>query len=253
MAFARAASQARPEFAGAERRHDVPLGQAASRAPTPHNRTRLAFRVRTPSAFRVQLGEGLAVADGGHVPVIRGFRYPVRSARMRQLNIESLFRKTPRLSQGCTLLRGEAAAVCLDSQGHPQKCHLEVEGDFTEKFRVSRCPVTDAMKAGHNDDVKAVEHGAEGVAFLLMLRLTPYRVVQQSKRGRADDWWLAPRGKLFQDAARLECSGILAGDHTETARRTKEKVDRLRKARPTRPTYVCVTNFKHARARVVML
>jgi hypothetical protein len=109
------------------------------------------------------------------------------------------------------------------------------------------------MKMSHRDDVKAVEHGAEGIAFLLMLRLTPYRVVQQSKRGQADDWWLAPRGKLFQDAARLECSGVLAGDHAETDRRTKEKVDRLKRAKPTRPTYVCVTNFKHARAKVVLL
>jgi hypothetical protein len=172
---------------------------------------------------------------------------------MRLLNIESLFRKMPRLSEGCTLLRGEAAVVCLDGQGHAQNCHLEVEGDFSEKFRISRCGATAAMKASHNDDVKAVEHGAEGIAFLLMLRLTPYRVVQQSKRGHADDWWLAPRGRLFQDAARLECSGVLAGDHEETARRTKEKVGRLTRARPTRPTYICVTNFKHARAKVVLL
>jgi hypothetical protein len=172
---------------------------------------------------------------------------------MRQLNIESLFKTMPRLSPGCTLLRGEAAVVCLDGQGHSQKCDLEVEGDFTETFRVSRRAVTAAMKASHNDDVKAVEHGAEAIAFLLMLRLTPYKVVQQSKRGCADDWWLAPRGKLFQDAARLECSGILAGDHAETDRRTKEKVERLKRAKPTRPTYVCVTNFKYARAKVVLL
>jgi hypothetical protein len=128
---------------------------------------------------------------------------------MRQLNVDSLFKKMPRLSPGCTLLRGEAAVVCFDGQSHSEKCHLEVEGDFAETFRVTRRPVTPAMRASHRDDVKAVEHGAEGVAFLLMLRLTPYRVVQQSKRGRADDWWLAPRGKLFQDAARLECSGVL--------------------------------------------
>src|SRR5881296_2201598 len=100
---------------------------------------------------------------------------------MRLLNVESLFKRMPRLSQGCTLLRGEAAVVCLDGQWHPQRCHLEVEGDFTETFRVNRRLVTPAMKASHHDAVKAVEHGAEGIAFLLMLRLTPYRVVQQSK------------------------------------------------------------------------
>ena len=90
------------------------------------------------------------------------------------------------------LLRGEAAVVCLDGQEHPRKCHLQVEGHFTETFRVSSSAVTPAMKASHHDAFKAVEHSAaEGVAFLLMLRLTPYRVVQQSKRGQADDRWLA--------------------------------------------------------------
>lgn len=183
---------------------------------------------------------------------IGAVRYAIETA-MRLLNVATLFQQMPRLTLACTTLRGEAAVVCFDCQGQPTKCHLQVDGDFKEIFCVSRPSATPAMKASHNDDFKAAEHGAEGIAFLLMLRLTPFRVVQQSKRGSANDWWLAPRGKLFQDAARLECSGIGTGPPSELASRTKEKVDRVRRKNPTRPTYVCVTDFKHARAKVVLL
>lgn len=172
---------------------------------------------------------------------------------MRQLNVGSLFKKMPRLTLGCTLPRGEAAAVCLDSQGHATRCRLAVEGEYSETFRVIRPDASSEMKASHDDEVKAVEHAAEGIAFLLMRHLTPYTVVQQMRRGTAADWWLAQRGKLLQNAARLECSGTLRGGTDELSRRTKQKLERARKAKPTLPTYVCVTSFKYARAKVALL
>ena len=159
----------------------------------------------------------------------------------------------PRLTLGCTLPRGEAAVVCFESQGHPTRCHLTVEGEYGETFRLSRPDTTAEMKASHNDEVKAVEHAAEGTAFLLIRRLTSYTVVQQMRRGTAADWWLAHRGQLLQHAARLECSGTLTGGASELASRTKKKIDRARRAKPTLPTYVCITSFKYARAKVELL
>ena len=173
--------------------------------------------------------------------------------RKRQLNVGSLFKKMPRLTLGCTLLRGEATVVCFDSQGHGTRCALTVDGDHSETFRVIRPDVTSEMKASHDDHVKAVEHGAEGIAFLLMRRVTPYTVVRQMRRGTAADWWLAHRGALLQEAARLECSGTLEGGASELATRTRQKIERARNAKPTLPTYVCVTSFRHARAKVVLL
>lgn len=150
----------------------------------------------------------------------------------------------PSLTSASTQFRGEAGAVCLDSQYHGVRCQLSVAGCFEETFGLSRPRVTDEMRRSHNDQEKATEHGAEGVAFLLALKLTPYRVIEQSRRGTCIDWWLGFRGKLFQHAGRLECSGLRAGTAGQLEARTLEKVARARRANSTLPTYVCVVNFK---------
>src|SRR4051812_40602792 len=120
---------------------------------------------------------------------------------MRQLILESLFKEMPPLTVACTQIRGEAGVVCLESQSHGAQCRISVSGAFNEDFRVKRPAVTDAMRMSHNDEEKATEHGAEGIAFLLALKLTPYKVIEQSRKGTRIDWWLGHRGKLLQRAA----------------------------------------------------
>jgi hypothetical protein len=119
-----------------------------------------------------------------------------------------------------------------------------VSGAFSEEFRVTRPDVTDEMRRSHNDEEKATEHGAEGVAFLLVRKLTPYKVILQTRKGKHFDWWLGYRAKLLQEAARLEVSGIRSGSAAQLQARTDEKLVRARRAKMTLPLYVCVTNFK---------
>lgn len=143
--------------------------------------------------------------------------------------------------------------MCLDSQGHATKCTLEVDGAHNETFRVTRPAASAAMRLSHGDAERATEHGAEGVAFLVTRKVTPYTAIEQMRKGTAADWWLGYRGQLLQRAARLECSGVRAGEPGELGTRTKQKVDRAKLANPTLPTYVCVTSFKYARARLVLI
>jgi hypothetical protein len=172
---------------------------------------------------------------------------------MRQLRLESLFKQMPPLTRACTQIRGEAGAVCLDSQDHGANCRLSVSGAFTEEFHLTRPDVTDAMRRSHNDMEKATEHGAEGVSFLLVLKLTPYRIIEQSRKGTRIDWWLGHKGRLLQNAARLEVSGIRDGTSQQLQARADEKVTRAKRAKSTLPTYVCVTNFRSPCAKVVQL
>ena len=172
---------------------------------------------------------------------------------MRQLKLETLYKDMPPLTSACTQIRGEAGAVCLESQGHGKRCKLQVSGSFDEEFHLYKPEVTDPMRRSHNDEEKATEHGAEGVAFLLTLKLTKYKVIEQSRKGTRIDWWLGHKGKMLQNAARLECSGIRDGSEYQLRARASQKVERARLANTTLPTYVCVANFNQPTAMVVEL
>ena len=66
-----------------------------------------------------------------------------------------------------------------------------------------------------NDTDEAAEHGAYGVAALLVDKLTDYTVWERAKKGKGYDFWLRRKGDqggvLLQGAARMEVSVIGPG------------------------------------------
>lgn len=151
------------------------------------------------------------------------------------------------------MLLAEAAALCLEHQGHGNRVTLTVRGSYSGTVTVLRSRVDDQMRRCYADMQEATEFGACGIAILLIRERIGYTVIERSVKGTGFDYWLGHEDDLpFQNKARLEVSGILAGDDKQIAARVR------RKSKQTAPTdgtalsaYIVVVEFSRPEARVV--
>lgn len=90
-----------------------------------------------------------------------------------------------------------------------------------------------------------VEHGAICLSIVLIAALTPYVVIERSRKGTGIDYWLGDgQSVLFQKKARLEVSGILKGNETSLKNRYAAKVEQTKKTDVTQlPAYISVIEF----------
>ena len=108
----------------------------------------------------------------------------------------------------------EAASVCLEERGHSSPTQIRIIGFFDETGALEWTPQSDQSRRCWNDDGETTEHGAYGIAALLVEQCG-LQVVQRSKKKTGFDFWLGDAGdhsSLFQNLARLEASGIREGD-----------------------------------------
>jgi hypothetical protein len=158
---------------------------------------------------------------------------------------------TPRWGAGLA----EAASVCLDAQGHQSPEEFEVSGAITHRHTLHWLAVDDQMRRCFNDLDDAAEHGAYGIAALLVEEHTPFEVVDRSRKGTGFDYWLGPKGTdggLFDAiTGRLEVSGIGRGSLSVVNARVRKK---LKQTSPTDalglPAYVVVVEYGTPLARV---
>lgn len=157
-------------------------------------------------------------------------------------------------SYGTTL--EEASVVCLHEQGHSPGVALAMKGQFTDSLELRwSLEYTNQMQRTWMDEPYATEHGAYGVAILLILNLTEYTVVERARKGTGVDFWLgfqdAPEDDPFARAARLEVSGQRRKNASEFKQRVKEK---KAQTHPTdngaTPAYIAVIEFETPQAHV---
>ncbi len=120
----------------------------------------------------------------------------------------------------------EAASVCLDERGHLSPTIIIISGDQDARATVTWQTPTDQAKRCWNDDQVATEHGAYGVASLLVEQCG-LEVVERSKKKTGFDFWLGDkdnRQHLFQGKSRLEVSGIRNGPKAAVESRVKQKM-----------------------------
>jgi hypothetical protein len=99
---------------------------------------------------------------------------------------------------------------------------------------------------------EATERGASAIAFLLMLQLTDYTVIERSRKGTGFDYWLGHKDDMiFQRAARLEISGILSGTAQTVDTRVAQKKKQTRRSDGALPAYIVVVEFGAPTAKVV--
>jgi hypothetical protein len=171
----------------------------------------------------------------------------------KRLNLEDLPAHCPRLSVAAGRYLADAAALCLEEQGHAREIRLRATGEFRAHYRLRRPEVSDQVRATYDAD-EATEFGACGIAILVMRDQTGL-TVQRAFKGSGFDYWLGTfdAERPFQRMARLEVSGIRHGDASRITARMREKREQVRGGDTPLPAYVVVVEFGAPEARVEKL
>lgn len=166
----------------------------------------------------------------------------------------------------------QAAAVCLQSQGHEPGVTLVVRGHFDNAYSLAWPPVSPQARRTWNDPEETTEDGAVGLAALLAWREIGWPVVLRSWKGTGFDYWLGDRDtgqvspaeraataalrSLLRDdnlivRGRLEVSGIREGGDAAVRQRVRDKLRQIRQGDVwPLPGFVIVVEFSRPLAEV---
>src|SRR5580698_190324 len=89
-----------------------------------------------------------------------------------QLHLRLLGNGMPALTPARGLMMAESAAVCFEDRLHSTGVLLKVVGISDTSFSVEWDGVTDVQRNCYNDFDEATEHGAYGIAILLVREIT---------------------------------------------------------------------------------
>lgn len=150
----------------------------------------------------------------------------------------------------------EAAAICLDDQGHPEQLALQIDGIQSCEIELQWNAINDTVRRFNADQEVATEYGAYGITALLMPHLTNFTIIERSVRGKGFgfDFWLGSTDDLdtlFQRKARLEVSGIRNGSETTLQSRVNVKLRQISPSDTVAPGYVSVIEFGTPKAQIV--
>lgn len=169
-----------------------------------------------------------------------------------QIALRSLESGHPGLTPAAGRSLVEAAAVCLEDQGHPLTAPLNLTGKTTGTPMIERPEVDEQMRRTWHDDQEATEKGACAVAIVLVQQMEGWAVIQRSRKGTGFDYWLGlVDDSLFESKTRLEVSGIRNGTESSVAQRVREKEAQISSVPSHLPGLIVVVEFGVPQARVV--
>ena len=180
----------------------------------------------------------------------------MHSDKVRELVLVKLAEGLPAVTPAFGSALAEAGAICFEEQNHSNGVELKVNGTFAATYKVYWQKVTAQMLRCWNDYEVTTEHAAYGVAFLLILDLTEYTVIERRRKGDGFDYWLG-KGKNedelpFQKKARLEVSGIRRGNHSRVWARVRQKLEQVKPSDSLGlPAYIVVVEFSTPLSKVV--
>lgn len=151
----------------------------------------------------------------------------------------------PGITEAKAKFLSECAVSCMERQVHTSGVQMKCSGLVTIPETVKwTSPFNDQVKRSTEDIQEATEHGAECVSVLFAIEHTSYTVVRRSRKKTGVDYWLGKKDDpLFQDAARLEISGIL-NDNKAIEARKKKKLKQTEQSDSTLlPAYVSIVEF----------
>ena len=180
----------------------------------------------------------------------------MQSDRHETLTLTELEKGLPGITPAYGQTLAEAGAVCFEEQNHSSGVELNVDGAFQAKYQIFWQQITVQMMRSYNDEDSATELGAYGVAFLLVLDLTDYTIIEKSRRGTGFDYWLGKaqddKELPFQNKERLEVSGIRNGDNSRVKSRVNEKLKQVQISDPTGlPALIVVVEFSAPLSQMV--
>lgn len=141
--------------------------------------------------------------------------------------------------------------MCLNLR-HRSGVKLVVKGEHLTQFALNWSELSDQHLRSLRDLQEATEHGACGLAILIVTEITGKTVVERAAKGLGFDFWLGDKeGELpFQGFSRLEISGILNGDDSDIRARLHEKRQQVAISDGMGPAYVAIIEFGHPVARI---
>ena len=131
---------------------------------------------------------------------------------------------------------------------------MSLEGDAQHEISVHwglHAPEIANRSWADPDD--AAEWGAYGIAALLVDRATGCTIAARSRKGTGFDFWLRDKktdGVLFQDAGRLEVSGITRGSRRALLNRVRAKEKQVQRLGTCMASMVAVVEFGTPQAHV---
>ena len=147
----------------------------------------------------------------------------------------------------------EAAAVCLESQGHQKEVTFKVDGENSTKIQLDWLDIDQKIKDNWFDLQEATEYGAICLAIWAVHETTDYKVIRRSPKLTGFDYWLGDKASdyPFQDKARLEISGILKGTKSQIKQRLNEKLKQTKRTDHLNlPAVIAVVEFSNPLAKI---
>ena len=187
--------------------------------------------------------------------VMRSSSTPEPTTTSTSMDLSVLNAGFPGISPEWGASLAQAASVSLEVRGHAPPKECQVDGSIEAIHNLLWPAVTDQIRRTWGDLDEAVEHGAYGMAALLVAAHTELEVVERSRKGTGFDYWLGQKGEnsdLFQRTARMEVSGIGKGGDSVVATREKEKIEQTSMSDGLLPAYIVIVEFGTPRARVVV-
>ena len=170
---------------------------------------------------------------------------------MEKIDVTQIKEGLPGISSIAARQLYETFEVCMHSSGHPEELQLLMEGDIEDTIDLHWQDGYNEQKERTYADMQyTTEHGAVCLSVMLTTSLTPYTVIERSRKGTGFDYWLGDKDSyLFQKKARLEVSGILKGDDSAIKIRHAAKVEQTSKSDELGiPAYVSVVEFSKPKA-----
>jgi len=168
-----------------------------------------------------------------------------------EINVTSIKSGLPGITSVAASQLYEAFEVCMHTSGHAEKVGLSMAGITNNSINLLWADEYNGQKERTYADMQyTVEHGAVCLSVMLSTALTPYTVIERSRKGTGIDYWLGDKDSvLFQKKARLEVSGILKGNNYDINRRYDAKVEQIQRSNGLQlPAFVSVIEFSYPRA-----
>lgn len=168
-----------------------------------------------------------------------------------EIKITDIKRGLPGISSIAAQQLYETFEVCMHSSGHSEVVPLILAGDFTDSIVLHWQDECNELKIRTYADMQyTTEHGAVCLSVMLTTALTPYTIIERSRKGTGFDYWLGDKNSyLFQRKARLEVSGILHGDDSMIKNRHAAKIEQTNKSDKLQlPAYISVIEFSKPKA-----
>lgn len=152
----------------------------------------------------------------------------------------------PGLSEGTALNMLEAAVVCLCRQQHYSGVPMSVTGihNYNEIMEWDTL-FTNTLDRAYADQEVATELGAVCISILTALLLTPYTIIERSRKKTGFDYWLGDKNATipFVHSARLEISGIF-NNPQGVQQRIRYKLQQTNQSDNLKiPAYISVVEF----------